>query len=226
MPEVKIPAFWGLSGDERPWLRGRLRTANGCGELRGRLRTEWAQRSGWKWVGRRSRWWWATLAARTAADGKWVRRTARTAADGVGARGWLEMGREKKPLVMSDLGCADGKWARITARTAADGVGARGCWKWVGRRSRWWWATLAARTAADGKWVRRTARTAADGVGAREWLEMGGEKKPLVMSDLGCADGCGRQMGAENCADGCGRCGCNGVAGNGWGEEAAGDERP
>ena len=49
--------------------------------------------------------------------------------------------------------------------------------------------------------MRRTAaRTAADGVGAREWLEMGGEKKPLVMSDLGCADG--------------------------WGEEAAGDERP
>ena len=85
--------------------------------------------------------------------------------------------------------------------------------------------SLAARTAADGKWVRRTARTAADGVGARGWLEMGGEKKPLVMSDLGCADGCGRQMGAENCADGCGRRGCNGVAGNGWGEEAAGDER-
>ena len=55
---------------------------------------------------------------------------------------------------------------------------------------------------------------------------MGGEKKPLVMSDLGCADGCGRQMGAENCVDGCGRRGCNGVAGNGWGEEAAGDERP
>ena len=69
-------------------------------------------------------------------------------------------------------------------------------------------------------------RTAADGVGAKEWLEMGGEKKPLVMSDLGCADGCGRQMGAENCADGCGRRGCKGVAGNGWGEEAAGDERP
>ena len=85
---------------------------------------------------------------------------------------------------------------------------------------------MAARTAADGKWVRRTAWTAADGVGATEWLEMGGEKKPLVMSDLGCADGCGRQMGAENCADGCGRRGCKGVAGNGWGEEAAGDERP
>ena len=92
---------------------------------------------------------------------------------------------------------------------------------------------MAARTAADGKWVRRTAWTAADGVGATEWLEMGGEKKPLVMSDLGlaaenCADGCGRQMGAENlartAADGVGATAW--VAGNGWGEEAAGDERP
>ena len=107
------------------------------------------------------------------------------------------MGGEKKPLVMSDLGCADGCGRQMGAETA--------------------------RTAADGKWVRRTAWTAADGVGATEWLEMGGEKKPLVMSDLGCADGCGRQMGAENCADGCGRRGCKGVAGNGWGEEAAGD---
>ena len=76
-------------------------------------------------------------------------------------------------------------------------------------------ASLAARTAADGKWVRRIARTAADGVGATGWLEMGGEKKSLVMSELGCADGCGRETGAENCADGCGRRGCNGVAGNG-----------
>ena len=74
--------------------------------------------------------------------------------------------------------------------------------------------------------MRRTAWTAADGMGATEWVEMGGEKKPLVMSELGCTDGCGRQMGAENCADGCGRRGCKGVAGNGWGEEAAGDERP
>ena len=46
---------------------------------------------------------------------------------------------------------------------------------------------------------------------------MGGEKKPLVMSDLGCADGCGREMVAENCADGCGRRGCKRVAGHGWG---------
>ena len=33
--------MWGeeAAGDERAWLRRRLRTANGCGELRGRLQT-------------------------------------------------------------------------------------------------------------------------------------------------------------------------------------------
>ena len=51
-----------------------------------------------------------------------------------------------------------------------------------GKRSRWRSASLAARNAADGRWVGRIARTAADGVGATEWLEMGGAKKPLVMS--------------------------------------------
>ena len=139
------------------------------------------------------------------------------------------MGGEKKPLVMSDLGCADGCGRQMGAENCVDGCGRRGCKGVAGNG----WGEEAAgderpwlRTAADGKWVRRTARTAADGVGARGWLEIGGEKKPLVMSDLGCADGCGRQMGAENCADGCGRRGCKGVAGNGWGEEAAGDERP
>ena len=59
----------------------------------------------------------------------------------------------------------------------------------------------------------------------KERLETDGEKKPLGMSELGCADGCGRQTGGGNCADGCGGRGCKGVAGNGWGEEAAGDER-
>ena len=207
---------WGeeAAGDQRAWLRGRLRTGNGCGELRGRLRTAWVQGSGWKWVGRRSRWRSASLAARTAAEGKWVRRIARTAADGVGAREWLEMGGEKKPLVMSELGCADGrgrdKWVwRIVdscgrgAENCADGCGRRwrqSGWKWVGRSSRW--------------------RSAS--------LEMGGDKKPLGMSELGCADGCGREMMrriARTAADGCGRRGCQGVAGNGWGEEAAGDQR-
>ena len=59
--------------------------------------------------------------------------------------------------------------------------------------------------------MRRTARTAADGVGEKPLVmselgcaEMGGEKKLLVMSELGCADGCGHEMGAENCADGVG----------------------
>ena len=57
--------------------------------------------------------------------------------------------------------------------------------------------------------MRRTAQTAADGVGATECLEIGREKKPLVMSELGCADGCGRAMGVENSTDGCGRRGCD-----------------
>ena len=168
----------------------------------------------------------------------------------VGAREWLEMGGEKKPLEISELGCADGCGREMGAENCADGCRRRGCngvagngwgeeaagderawlrgrlrtsgWKW-GRRSRWRSASLAARTAADGKWVGRIARTAADGVGARELLEMGGEKKPL--RDQRAWLRCGQEMGAENCADGCGRRGCNGVAGNGWGEEAAGDER-
>ena len=162
------------------------------------------------------------------------------------------MGGEKKPLVMSELGCTDGCGRAMGAEKCADGCGGRGCngvagngWgeeaagderAWLRGRLRkqmgWencadgcgrrgcngvmeMWVGLAARMAADGKWVRRIARTAADGVGAREWLEMGGEKKPLVMSELGCADGCGREMGAEKCAEGWGRRGCNGVAGNG-----------
>ena len=128
------------------------------------------------------------MAARTAADGQWARRSAQTVADGMGAREWLEMGGEKKPLLMSKLGCADGCGRQMGGENGVDGCGR-------------------------------------PGVGAREWLEMGGQKKPLVMSELGCADGCGRAMGAEKCTDGCGRRGCKGVAGNGWGEEAADDER-
>ena len=134
-------------------------------------------------------------------------RTAWTAADGVDATEWLEMGGEKKPLVMSDLGCADGCGRQMGAENCADGCGRRGCNGVAGNG----WGEEAA--GDERPWLRGR-------------LEMGGEKKPLVMSDLGCADGCGRQMGAENCVDGCGRRGCNGVAGNGWGEEAAGDERP
>ena len=69
----------------------------------------------------------------------------------------------------------------------------------------------------------RIARTAADGVGAREWLEMGGEKKPLGMSELGCADGCGRPMGEENCADG--RTAADGVGAREW-LEMGGEKKP
>ena len=42
------------------------------------------------------------------------------------------------------------------------------------------------------------------------WVQGSGWK--LGMSEFGCAGGCGQR-------------GCKGVAGNGWGEEAAGDER-
>ena len=178
------------------------------------------------------------------------------AADGVGATEWLEMGGEKKPLVMSELGCADGCGRQMGAENCVDGCGRRGCngvagngwgeeaagderpWlrgrlrtgngcgglrgrlrtAWV-QKSGWTWVG-SIQAAGDQRawlrgrqWVRRTARTVADGVGATEWLEMGWEKKPLVMSELGCADGCGWEMGSENWADGCGRRGCNGVAG-------------
>jgi len=88
------------AGDERAWLRGRLWTA-------------WVQGGGWKWMGRRRRWGWASLAARTA--------------DGVGARGWLEMGGEEKPLGMSELGCADGCGRRGWKGVAGNGWGEREC---------------------------------------------------------------------------------------------------
>ena len=180
------------------------------------------------------------MAARTAADGKWVRRTAWTAADGVGATEWLEMGREK------------GKEGKGWERKGQEGKGR----DWKGKEGKGWERKEKGRerkgkegngrerkgkegkgcerTGKEGKgcerngkgWERKgkeLERTAADGLGAREWLEMGGEKKPLVMSDLGCADGCGRGMGAEKCADGWRE--RNGVAAIGCGEEAAGDER-
>ena len=192
------------------------------------------------------------------------------------------MGGEKKPLVMSDLGCADGCGRQMGAENCADGCGRRGCngvagngwgegkgrkrmgkegtgrdrkgqegkgwerkekgrerkgkegkgrerkgkegkgWERKGKEGKGWERKEWKRMGKEGKGMERTA---ADGLGAREWLEMGGEKKPLVMSELGCADGCGRGMGAEKCADGCGWRECNGVAGNGWGEEAAANER-
>ena len=116
-------------------------------------------------------------------------------------------------MEISELGC----------RTAVDGVGAR-----VARNG---WGDEAA--GDQRAWLRGRLRTA-NGCGelrgrlrtasVQGRLEMGGEKTPLEISELGCANGCGGEMGGENCADGCGRRGCKGVAGNGWGEEAAGDE--
>ena len=121
---------WGeeAAGDERPWLRGRLRTANGCGELRGRLRTAWVQGGGWKWVGRRS----MVMSDLGCADGCGQQMGAENCVDGCGRRGvgateWLEIGGEKKPLVMSDLGCADGCGRQMGAENCADGCGRRGC---------------------------------------------------------------------------------------------------
>ena len=246
------------AGDERPWLRGRLQTANGCGELR-----DGCRRRGCKWLemgGEKKPLVRATLAARTAADGKWVRRTARTGADGVGARGWLEMGGEKKPLVMSDLGCADGCGRGMGAENCVNGCGRRGCngvaAEMGGEKKPLVMSDLGcadgcgrqmgAANCADGcgrrgckgvagngwgeaagderPWLRGRLRTA-NGCGELRgrlrtaWVQGGGWKWVGVMSDLGCARGCGRQMGAENCVEGCGRRGCNGVAGNGWGKK-------
>ena len=151
--------------------------------------------------------------------------------DGVGAREWLEMGGEKKPLVMSELGWADGCGRQMGGENCVDGCGRRGCRGVAGNG----WGEEAA--GDQRAWLRGRVRTgnrcgelrgrlaAAGGVGATEWLEMGWEKKPLVMSELGCADSCGWEIGSENCADGCGRRARNRMAGNGWGEEATGDQR-
>ena len=193
---------WGeeAAGDERPWLRGRLRTANGCGELRGWLRTAWVQRSGWKWVGRRER------------MGKEGTGRERKGQEGKGRE---RMGKEGK-----GKGERKGKEGKGRERKGKEGKGRERMGKEGKGRER-----MGKERKRMGKEGKGMERTAADGLGAREWLEMGGEKKPLVMSELGCADGCGRGMGAEKCADGCGWRECNGVAGNGWAEEAAGDER-
>ena len=103
------------------------------------------------------------------------------------------------------------------AENCADGCGRRGCKGVAGNG-------LGEEAAGDERaWLRggcgrqMGGENCADGVGAREWLEMGRKKKPLEISELGCARGCGREMAAENCADGCERRGCKGLAGNGIG---------
>ena len=131
------------------------------------------------------------------------------------------MGGEKKPLVMSDLSCADGCGWQMGAENCADGCGQRGCNGVAGNR----WGEGKGRERM-GKEGTERERKGQEGKGRERMGKEGKRKKPLVMCDLGCTEGCGRQMGAENCADGCGRRGCKGVAGNGLREEAAGDERP
>ena len=116
-----------------------------------------------------------------------MRRTARTAADGVGATEWLEIGGEKKPLVMSDLSCADG-----CGQGGCNGVAGNGWGEAKGRERM-------------GKEGTERERKGQEGKGRERMGKEGKRKKPLVMSDLGCAEGCGRQMGAEICADGGGR---------------------
>ena len=183
--------------------------ADGCGRrgpwLRGRLRTAngCGELRGWlrtAWV-QRSGW-------------KWVGRRERKGKDGKGRdrKGKEGTGRERKGKDGKEKGRErKGKEGKGRERKGKEGKG----WERKGKEGKG--------TEKDGK---GRERNGADGCGRPGCKGVGGEKKPLVMSDLGCADGCGRQMGVENCADGCGRRGCKGVAGNGWGEEAAGDERP
>ena len=130
------------------------------------------------------------------------------------ADGCVEMGGEKNPLVMSDLGCADGCGRQMGAENCADGCGRRGCngvagngWerKEKGRKE--------GRKERKGKEGKGRERKGKDGKGReRKGKDGKGTEK----------DGKGRE---RNGADGCGRPGCKGMAGNGWGEEAAGDER-
>ena len=133
------------------------------------------------------------------------------------------MGGEKKPLGMSELGCADGCGRRGCKGVAGNGWGEEATGDeraWLRGRLRTAWCKGVPGNGwgveAAGDEASLAARTAADGVGAREWLEMGGEKKSLGMT---------ASLAAQTAADGCGRRGCKGMIGNGWGEEAAGDER-
>eukprot|EP00435_Cladocopium_sp_Y103_P026815 s1591_g6.t1 len=129
-------------------------------------------------------------------------------------RGWVRTaccGQQVQGSGMSELGCADG-----CGRRGCKGVGGNGWGKGVAGDER--------------AWMRGRLRTA-----------MGGKKEPLGMSELGCAEGCGRRgckgVGENGWGEGAarderawltngrGRRGCKGVGGNGWGEGAARDER-
>ena len=153
-----------------------------------------------------------------------MRRIARLAADGVGAREWLEMGGEKKPLVMSERGCADG-CGRLRTANGCGELRGRLWTAWVQRE----WLEMGGEKkplvmselgCADGCGHEMGVENCADGC-ARHGCkgEMGWEKKPLVMSELGCADG----SDGEGCREVRGWLWT--ARGLGWGEEAAGDER-
>ena len=133
------------------------------------------------------------------------------AADGVGAREWVEMDGEKKPLGMSEFVCSDGSAYGVVAREwlemggekkllgmsefgCAAGCGQRGCKGVAGNG-------CGEEAAGDERaWLRGRLRTAWVQGSGWKWVD----KKKLGMSELGCADGCGRRR-------------CKGVAGNGRG---------
>ena len=205
----------GLNGDVRTaWVQGKGRERKGK-EGRGR-EGKGKEGKGWERKGKEGKGW-----ERKGQEGKGRERMGKEGKrkgkgrDRMGKEG---KGRERK----GKEGKRKGKEGKGSERKGKEGKGrerkgkkGKG-WESKGKEGKGWERKEKGRErkGKEGK-----------GAGAMEWPEMDGEKKPLVMSELGCADGCGREMGAENCVDGCGRRGCKGVAGNGWGEEAAGDER-
>eukprot|EP00435_Cladocopium_sp_Y103_P067845 s101_g30.t1 len=199
-----------MDGEKEALGMSELRCGDGCGR-RG------CKGGGWKWV---------AFKGATGNEGAWI-------ADGCGWRGCKGVGgngyREREPLRMSELGRADGcgqHGCKLVGVKEAVGMSELGCAE-LGMSElgcadgcgRCGCKGVVARTGADGVVARDSVencsgegaagsldvRTAADGAGAREWAEMGREQGPLHMSELGCADGCGRrrQMVERRM-----RCGC------------------
>ena len=134
------------------------------------------------------------------------------------------MGEEKKPLVRSERPWLRGRLRTVNGRGelhGLEGCGRRGCKRVAGNG----WGEEAA--GDERPWLRRgltengcgelRGRRECNGVAGNGWgEEAAGDQRAWLR---------GRHMGAQNFADGCGWRECNGVAGSGWGEEAAGDER-
>ena len=112
------------------------------------------------------------------------------------------MGREKKPLVMSDLGCADIKWVQRTAWTVADGVGATEWLEMGGEKKPLVMSDLGC---ADGCGRQMGAKNCADGCGRRGCNGVAG-------------NGWGKGKGRE-------RMGKEGTGGERKGQEGKGRER-